>query len=233
MLLYREPRIPSCIPFDRVNPNRSCLLVNSIFRLVPVTFTLTWYTLTGSYSKIWVTNIKRLIHKLAFRFPGLSNNWLQIRKNMMWIIRAFPFSFYSFFILFVGKNTNYWVNSNRPFRFPEIHFQNEVKCKTFVVKMSFICMRIKKSFSYQQLRTLKPCFETETYGNSEMTLTFYFITFWTKVRISWPVQCSLYYEVQKFTPHTTLSHSLWACLPQSTTPTLVMRMFHEHRSCWL
>ena len=59
---------------------------------------------------------------------------------------AFPFSFYSFFILIVGKNTNYWVNSNRPFRFPEIHLQNEAKCKTFVVKMSFIWMRIKNHF---------------------------------------------------------------------------------------
>ena len=34
------------------------------------------------------------------------------------------------------------------------HFQNEAKCKTFLVKTSFICMRIKKSFSYNWLRTL-------------------------------------------------------------------------------
>ena len=33
------------------------------------------------------------------------------------------------------------------------HFQNEAKCETFVVKMSFICIIIKKSFSYQWLRT--------------------------------------------------------------------------------
>ena len=26
------------------------------------------------------------------------------------------------------------------------HFQNEAKCKTFLVKMSFICMRIKRHF---------------------------------------------------------------------------------------
>ena len=35
-------------------------------------------------------------------------------------------------------------NSNRPFRSSKnSHFQNEVKCKTFVVEMSFIYMRIK------------------------------------------------------------------------------------------
>ena len=29
------------------------------------------------------------------------------------------------------------------FRVPEFHFQHEAKCKTFPVKMSFICMTIK------------------------------------------------------------------------------------------
>lgn len=38
--------------------------------------------------------------------------------------------------------------------FENSHFQNETKCKTFLVRMSFIYLRIKiKVFSYQKLRT--------------------------------------------------------------------------------
>ena len=37
--------------------------------------------------------------------------------------------------------------SNRPFpSFKKSHFQNEAKCETFVVKMSFICIIIKNHF---------------------------------------------------------------------------------------
>ena len=32
------------------------------------------------------------------------------------------------------------------FQVPKTHLQNEVKFKTFLVKMSFICMRIKQHF---------------------------------------------------------------------------------------
>ena len=36
---------------------------------------------------------------------------------------------------------------NRPFSsFKNSHFQNEAKCKNFVVKMSLICRRIKNHF---------------------------------------------------------------------------------------
>ena len=39
------------------------------------------------------------------------------------------------------------MSVNRPFPSSEnSHFQNEAKCKTFVVKMSFICMRIENHF---------------------------------------------------------------------------------------
>ena len=34
------------------------------------------------------------------------------------------------------------------------HSQTEEKCKTFLVKMSFICMRIKNNFHNMWLRTL-------------------------------------------------------------------------------
>ena len=38
-------------------------------------------------------------------------------------------------------------NCNRPFpSSKKSHFQNEAKCETFVVKMSFICMIIKNHF---------------------------------------------------------------------------------------
>ena len=46
-------------------------------------------------------------------------------------------------------------------------FQSEAKCKTSLVKMSFICMSMKNSFSYQWLRA-QPRFETEASGNLEM-----------------------------------------------------------------
>ena len=42
-----------------------------------------------------------------------------------------------------GNRTDF----NRPFpSFRKTHFQNEAKCKTFVVKMSFICIIIKNHF---------------------------------------------------------------------------------------
>ena len=47
------------------------------------------------------------------------------------------------------------------------HFQNEARCISFLVKMSFICMGIKKIFPYQRLSSF-PRFETEARGNSEM-----------------------------------------------------------------
>ena len=38
--------------------------------------------------------------------------------------------------------------------FENSHFQNETKCKTFLVKMNFIYLRIKiKVFSHRKLRT--------------------------------------------------------------------------------
>ena len=57
---------------------------------------------------------------------------------------------------------------NRPLSsFQNPHFQNEARCTAFLVKMSFICMRIKKIFPYQRLSCF-PRFETEARGNSEM-----------------------------------------------------------------
>ena len=54
------------------------------------------------------------------------------------------------------------------FRVPKIsRFQNEATCKTFLVKMSFICMT-KKSFSNQWQGTSSR-FEIEALGNPEMT----------------------------------------------------------------
>ena len=53
------------------------------------------------------------------------------------------------------------------FRVLKTPFQNEARCKTFLVKMSLICIRIKKSFSYQWL-CAQPRFETKALRNSEM-----------------------------------------------------------------
>ena len=41
----------------------------------------------------------------------------------------------------------FWNNSNRPLPSSKNpHFQNEARCTTFLVKMSFICMRMKNDF---------------------------------------------------------------------------------------
>ena len=42
------------------------------------------------------------------------------------------------------------------------HFQNEAKCTTFLVEMSFVCMRLSTS----------PRFDTEARGNSEVAYLF-------------------------------------------------------------
>ena len=47
------------------------------------------------------------------------------------------------------------------------HFQNEARCTTFLVKMIFICMRMKNDFRAQRL-SIYPRFETEARRNSEM-----------------------------------------------------------------
>ena len=59
------------------------------------------------------------------------------------------------------------INKIGHFRVPKNpHFQNEANCPTFLVKMSFLCLR-KKSFPYQRLSTY-PRFDTEAQGNSQM-----------------------------------------------------------------
>ena len=52
---------------------------------------------------------------------------------------------------------HFWVYKNP-------HFKNEAKWKTLLVKISFTCMRILRSFSNQWLRTY-PRFETEVWDN--------------------------------------------------------------------
>ena len=57
---------------------------------------------------------------------------------------------------------------NRPFpSFKNPHSSNEANCKTFLVKMSFTCMIIKKSFSQQRFCTW-PRFKTDACDISEM-----------------------------------------------------------------
>ena len=67
---------------------------------------------------------------------------------------------------------NLWFEENFKgighFRDPKTHFRNEANCKTFLEKMSFICMKITNTFLCQWLRT-QPRFETEAWGNPEMT----------------------------------------------------------------
>ena len=56
----------------------------------------------------------------------------------------------------------------RPFpSFKNPHSSNEANCKTFIVKMSFSCMIIKKSFSQQRFCTW-PRFKTDACDISEM-----------------------------------------------------------------
>ena len=48
-----------------------------------------------------------------------------------------------------------------------VHFQNEAKCETFVVEMSFICIIIKTNFHNKGF-ALSLVLESETFWNSEM-----------------------------------------------------------------
>ena len=49
------------------------------------------------------------------------------------------------------------------------HFQNEARCTTFPVKMSFLCnMRMKNDFHIKGCMSTYPRFETEAWCNSEM-----------------------------------------------------------------
>ena len=64
-----------------------------------------------------------------------------------------------------GKN-NYF--SNRPFPSSKnAHFQNEAKWKTFLVKMSFICISIKSAF-YNNGFALRLALKQKLGGNSKM-----------------------------------------------------------------
>ena len=50
-------------------------------------------------------------------------------------------------IVFDFSGDNCSISENRPFpSYKKSHFQNEAKCETFVVKMSFICITIKIIF---------------------------------------------------------------------------------------
>ena len=48
------------------------------------------------------------------------------------------------------QSRNFFQPSNSPFSSEKnSYFQNKAQCETFLMKISFICMRIKNSFSYQ------------------------------------------------------------------------------------
>ena len=48
-----------------------------------------------------------------------------------------------------------------------VTFKTRLSAKPFLLKISSLCMRIKRSFSYHRLHT-KPRFDTEAWGNSKM-----------------------------------------------------------------
>ena len=57
---------------------------------------------------------------------------------------------------------------NRPFAsYKKSHFQNEAKCETFVVKMSFICILIKNHFHVNGF-ALTLALKVGFFWNSEM-----------------------------------------------------------------
>ena len=63
--------------------------------------------------------------------------------------------------------TELQTGKNRPLsRSKNPLFQNEAKCKTFLVEMSFICVRMTNHFRIQDSTSLR--FDTEARGNSEM-----------------------------------------------------------------
>ena len=63
------------------------------------------------------------------------------------------------------NGSRYCLKSQRQQAIQTLTF--ETRSKTFLVKMSFICIENENSFLYQQIRT-QPRFETEVLGNSEL-----------------------------------------------------------------
>ena len=76
------------------------------------------------------------------------------------------------------------------------------RCTTFLVKMSFIWMRMKKPFPYRRLSSY-PRFETEARGNSEMA--YYTMKHGTEQEQA--MKTALNYCTHKFHSHWTVLHS--------------------------
>ena len=68
------------------------------------------------------------------------------------------------------KNSSFnSVYFSRPFPSSKnYHFQNEARCENFLVKMSYICMKIKNSIYINSYVRLSPRFESEAWSNSEI-----------------------------------------------------------------
>ena len=67
-------------------------------------------------------------------------------------------------------NNNY---INKPFlSSKKSHFQNEAKCETFVVKMTFICITIKKKKFHINGFALSLAFEARFFGTRKWPIQF-------------------------------------------------------------
>ena len=71
---------------------------------------------------------------------------------------------------FFMRRTKLWAN--RPFpSSKKSHFQNEAKCETFVVKMSFICIIIKNHFHINSF-ALSLTFKVRFFGTRKWPIKF-------------------------------------------------------------
>ena len=105
-------------------------------------------------------------HKLLVGYSDISVGiaTLTSRVNQQWIISStfiplcwFPMKMEQGFLtshkaeqLRREQSRNFFQPSNSSFSSSKnSYFQNKAQCETFLMKISFICMRIKNSFSYQ------------------------------------------------------------------------------------
>ena len=77
--------------------------------------------------------------------------------------------------VFLVKNSRPLPSSKNP------HFQNEAKCAAFLVKMNFICMKMKNQFHIKGW-ALNLVFIQRPRGNSEMAYSHYQLTYRLKER---------------------------------------------------
>ena len=123
---------------------------------------LSWKTRVGNYHLIiFETSLPRVDDSLSLIFSRVLlpltaynltlsplNAWNRLQKNLLSFSKTAAVVKYLWGICFTPSLSSVQIfPPNRPLPSSKNpHFQNEARCTTFLVKMSFICMRMKNDF---------------------------------------------------------------------------------------